>query len=226
MFNIQFFFASFPAIVPYIPVTLGITVFSMISGLILAIFLALATNYKIFLLSALGQAYISFFRGTPLLVQIFVLYYGLPQVFPSFTSMDSITAALIGLSLNTAAYQAESIRGALNSVEQGQMEACLSSGMGRISSLYHVVIPQAARVAVPSIANNFIGLLKETSLVFTIGVTEMLASAKIYSSTTFHFMEGYLAVAIVYWMISLLFGRLQSFIEKKLNTPYRPGALS
>jgi putative S-methylcysteine transport system permease protein len=223
-FNVDGFLSSFPEIARALPLTLQITVTSMLIGLLLGTILALLIRFKTPLLAPLAHVYISFFRGTPLLVQLFVLYYGLPQLFPIFSHLDSLYAALIGLSLNMAAYLSESIRGALNAVERAQMDACLAAGMSRIQGLIHVVLPQAARVAVPSLANSFVGLLKESSLIFALGITEILAQAKQYASLTYCYMEAFLAVALVYWAITVLFGAAQRRLEAWLNIPYQQGA--
>lgn len=221
-FDTQGFLGSFPEIMTALPLTLALTVVTMAAGLALGTLLAVLLRRPLPVLTPLIHLYISFFRGTPLLVQLFVLYYGLPQVFPAFTHLDALVAAFIGMTLNSAAYLAESVRGALSAVEPGQMDACLSVGMHRGQALWHVILPQAARVALPSVANAFVGLLKETSLVFALGVTDVLAQAKQYAAATYLYMESFLAVALVYWGATVAFGYLQKRLEQHLAIPYDP----
>ncbi|WP_460267461.1 amino acid ABC transporter permease, partial [Clostridium tertium] len=137
----------------------------------------------------LSKLYISFFRGVPTLVQLFLIYYGLPQLFPEMSKMTALTAAIIGLSLKNAAYLAEIFRAALNSVDDGQLEACLSVGMTKLQAYRRIILPQAIRNAIPATGNTFIGLLKETSLAFTLGVMEMFAQGKMYASGNLKYFE-------------------------------------
>ena len=117
-----------------------------------------------------GDALYLVFRGTPLLVQLFLLYYGLPQLFPIFVGMDAFTAAIVGLTLHFAAYMAESIRASIIGIHKSQMEAALSIGMSRYQAMQRIILPQAARIATPSLMNYFIDMIKSTSLAFTLGV--------------------------------------------------------
>ncbi|MCC2377289.1 amino acid ABC transporter permease [Bacillus wiedmannii] len=223
-FDVTYFLESFPQLFKYVYITLGITVVSMIISFVIGIGLAIITKNKTknktkFLYS-IARVYISFFRGTPLLVQLFVLYFGLPQIFPTFTVLTAMQATLIGLSLNNAAYLSEIIRGSLNAVESGQMDACLSVGMTNKQAMRQIIFPQAIRVAVPSLGNNFVGLLKESSLSFALGVAEILAQAKMLAAQSYRYMESYLAVAIVYWIITIVISWGQKKLEKKLDAPY------
>lgn len=219
-FDPAFVLEVLPKIIQYIHVTLGIAMISMGIGLFLGTTLALIRIYRVRNLYPLTEVYISFFRGTPLLVQLFLLYYGIPQIIPWFAAMNAYTAAFIGLSLNSAAYMAEIIRGAINGIDKGQMEACLSVGMTRGQAMRRIILPQAARLAIPSLGNTFTGLLKESSLAFTLGVSEILAQAKMSSAATYKFFESYLAVALIYWIITLCFSRLQVKLERGLNRAY------
>ena len=164
---------------------------------------------------------ISFFRGTPLLVQLFLIYYGLPQVFPGLKAMTAFWASVTGLSLHFGAYMAESIRGSILSVDRSQMEASLSVGMTRMQAMRRIVLPQAARAAMPPLMNNFIDLLKSTSLAFTLGVAEIMGRAQLEASSSFNFFESFLMVALFYWAIVLGITRLQVQVEQTLNEAYR-----
>lgn len=210
----------FPRILKTAPLTLGLAIMAMILGLIIATALALVRVFKVRFLNTLTKVYISFFRGTPLLVQLFMLYYGMPQIIPAMANMNAYTAAVVGLSLHSAAYMAEIIRGAISSVEKGQMEACLSVGMTPLQAMKRVILPQAVRVALPSLANSFISLIKESSLAFTLGVAEMMAQARMSSAATYKFFENFLVALLIYWMISIVIGILQERLEIKLNKAY------
>lgn len=167
----------------------------IVFALILALILANIRVFKVPVLDPLSQLYISFFRGTPLLVQLFLLYYGLPQVFPLLVGLDAFSAAVIGLTLHFAAYMAESIRAAIIGIDRSQMEASLSVGMTTSQAMRRIILPQATRVALPSLMNYFIDMIKSTSLAFTLGVAEIMAKAQMEASSSFRFFEAFLAVA-------------------------------
>jgi cystine transport system permease protein len=158
--------------------------------------------------------YVSLMRGTPLLVQLFVIYYGLPSVGIEFTP---VTAGVLALSLNAGAYLSESLRGAIHAIGQGQWRAGFSLGLGYWQTLYHIVLPQALRVAVPSMSNTLISLIKDTSLVSVITMTELMLATKEMIATTFRPLPLYLAAAAIYWCLSLAFEHLQRRAERRLN---------
>lgn len=219
-FDVDYTLGLFPILFKYIDITISMALISSAIALIIAIIIAVVNQYKIKGLSQVFNIYISFFRGTPLLVQLFLLYYGLPQLFPIFSSLDAYTASIIGLSLHFSAYMAEAIRGAISSIDKGQFEAAKSLGLTRTQSFYHIILPQAFRVAIPSLMNNFIDLLKSTSLAFTLGVPEIMAKAQLEASSSFKYFESFLAVAIVYWVMVLVFEYLQKKYEKRLAKAY------
>ncbi|MYN03382.1 ABC transporter permease subunit [Pseudoduganella sp. DS3] len=165
-----------------------------------------------------ANVYVSLMRGTPLLVQMFVIYYGLPSVGIEFTP---VTAGILALSLNSGAYLSESLRGALLSIPKGQWAASYSLGMGYGQTLRYVVMPQALRVAVPSMSNTLISLIKDTSLVSVITMTELMLATKEVIATTFQPLPLYLAAAVIYWILSLAFEQLQRFAEQRLNRSHR-----
>lgn len=219
-FDVNYMMQSFPVLAKYIYLTVSLAVISMIIGLIIALVLVAIGTYKIKVLDPLSKIYISFFRGTPLLVQLFLLYYGLPQIIPVFKSLDAYTATVIGLSMNASAYMVETLRGAISSVDKGQMEAALSIGMSHWQGMKRVVLPQAARVAIPSLGNTFVDLLKSSSLAFTLGVAEILAQAQMSAAATYKFFENYLAVALIYWGIIIFFNYIQRILENKMGHAY------
>jgi putative S-methylcysteine transport system permease protein len=220
-FDMQYMLDVFPAILKYLPLTLLMALVSMVFAIILGLVLAFIRNSKIPVLYEIAGLYISFFRAIPMLVQLFLIYYGLPQLIPAFTAMEALTAAIIGLSLKESAYLAEIFRAALNSVDKGQLEACLSVGMTKVQAYRRILLPQATRNALPATGNQFISLIKETSLAFTLGVVELFAEAKIMAAESLKFFETYLAVAIVYWILIILYSYFQRLFEKRLGRPYQ-----
>lgn len=219
-FDLDYTLGLVPILLKYVDVTLSLTGISTLIAFTIAIFIAIVKTYNIKVLSQICDLYVSFLRGTPLLVQLFLLYYGLPQIFPVFSQMDAYQASILGLSLHFSAYMAESIRGAIKGLEKGQFEAAYSLGMNRTQTFFYIIFPQAIRVAIPSLMNNFIDLLKSTSLAFTLGVPEIMAKAQLEASSSFKYFEAFLAVAILYWLIVLVFTYFQKIIESKLNKAY------
>ncbi|WBI11481.1 L-cystine transport system permease protein YecS [Pseudomonas aeruginosa] len=176
---------------------------SMVLGLILGFSVAVVRVTKVPVVSQIAAVYVSAFRGTPLLVQIFVLYYGLPSVGIEFTP---VTAGILALTLNVAAYLSESMRGAILGIDKGQWEAGLSVGLTWGQTLWNIITPQALRLAVPSLSNSLISLIKDTSLISVITVTELMLATKEVIAETFQPLPLYLAAAGIYWLLSALFG--------------------
>ncbi len=182
--------------------TLLFAVGAMVGGLLVGALLAVLRLSGVKALQWPAALYVSAMRGTPLLVQIFIIYYGLPAIGIQF---EPITAGILALSLNTGAYVSETMRGAINGVDRGQWEAAFSQGMGRWQTLHYIVWPQALRLAVPSLSNSLISLIKDTSLVSVIAVTELMLATKEVISTTFQPFPLYVAAAAIYWCLSLIF---------------------
>lgn len=165
-----------------------------------------------------AAVYVSLMRGTPLLVQLFVIYYGLPSIGIEFSP---VTAGVLALSLNAGAYLSESVRGAIQSISPGQWRASFSLGLGYWQTLAFVVLPQALRVAVPSMSNTLISLIKETSLVSVITMTELMLATKEVIATTFRPLPLYIAAAAIYWCLSLIFEAMQRRAERRLNRAHQ-----
>ncbi|HDQ4622121.1 amino acid ABC transporter permease [Pseudomonas aeruginosa] len=191
---------------------------SMVLGLILGFSVAVVRVTKVPVVSQIAAVYVSAFRGTPLLVQIFVLYYGLPSVGIEFTP---VTAGILALTLNVAAYLSESMRGAILGIDKGQWEARLSVGLTWGQTLWNIITPQALRLAVPSLSNSLISLIKDTSLISVITVTELMLATKEVIAETFQPLPLYLAAAGIYWLLSALFERVQKALENRLTAPLR-----
>ncbi|WP_311381031.1 amino acid ABC transporter permease [Arthrobacter sp. ISL-85] len=198
------------AITGTIPVALA----SFGLGLLLALLVALMRLSRNPALSAIARMYISVIRGTPLLVQLFVIFYGLPSIGITISPWPS---AIIAFSLNVGGYAAEVIRAAILSVPKGQWEAGHTIGMSRRQSLVRIILPQAARVSVPPLSNTFISLVKDTSLASLILVTELFRQAQQVAAFSQEFMLLYLEAAVVYWTICLVLASGQSVLEKRLD---------
>lgn len=210
----ELFQLALPVMVKGAGYTLMFAVASMVGGLALGFMLAVARICKVELLRRLATCYVSVMRGTPLLVQVFIIYYGLPSIGIAFSPE---TAGILALSLNAGAYLSESLRGAILGVSRGQWAAGYSLGLTYRQTLHHVVLPQALRSAVPSMSNTLISLIKDTSLVSVITVTELMLATKDVIATTFRPLPLYIAAALVYWGFSLCFEVLQHRMERRLN---------
>lgn len=219
-FDWGYYFEVFPKILGELPTTLLIALCSLGIGLLLAVLLALGKNSKIKIVKALCTVYVSFFRATPLLVQIFFLYYGLATFIPAFQKISGFSAIIITMGLHISAYMAEIIRAAITSVDRGQHEAGFSIGMNKLQIFIRIVFPQAARIAIPGLANCFIDLVKGSSLAFTIGVMEMMARTQVEGAATYKYFECYAVAMVIYWVVVLIFEQFQKLLEKKLNQAY------
>jgi cystine transport system permease protein len=209
---------SLPVLAQGAVLTVKFAVLSMIFGLLAGAVLALMGVSHNRVLNWIARIYVSVMRGTPLLVQIFVIYYGLP----SFgISLDPTPAGVIALSANVAAYLSESMRGAILGIHKGQWLAAYSLGLSRRQTLRYVIAPQALRIAVPSLSNSLISLIKDTSLVSVITVTELLRTAQEIIAATYQPLPLYLAVAVIYWILSTGLSVLQRVLERRLSLPGR-----
>ncbi|KVU60037.1 amino acid ABC transporter permease [Burkholderia ubonensis] len=221
---------SLPVLAQGAVLTVKFAVLSMVFGLMGAVVLAMMgirqsdgitsglERVVVNTLAALARAYVSVMRGTPLLVQIFVIYYGLPSL---GISLDPTPAGVIALSANVAAYMSESMRGAINGIHRGQWLAAYSLGLSWGQTLRYVIGPQALRIAVPSLSNSLISLIKDTSLVSVITVTELLRSAQEVIAATYQPLPLYLTAAAVYWVLCQILEWVQRWYEKRLSLPAR-----
>jgi cystine transport system permease protein len=209
---------SLPVLAQGAVLTVKFAVLSMFFGLLAGAVLALMGVSHNRVLNWIARVYVSVMRGTPLLVQIFVIYYGLP----SFgISLDPTPAGVIALSANVAAYLSESMRGAILGIHKGQWLAAYSLGLSRRQTLRYVIAPQALRIAVPSLSNSLISLIKDTSLVSVITVTELLRSAQEIIASTYQPLPLYLAAAAIYWVLCQVLESVQRWYERRLALPSR-----
>ncbi|NUF28368.1 putative amino-acid transport system permease protein [Gilliamella bombicola] len=219
-FNVNYFLSVFPQILPYLPVTLFITIVSIMFAIILGLAIALLRSNKIIIIDTIFALFISLFRGIPSVVLLFIIYYGLPQIFPVLKHMGATTAAIICFSLKYSSYLAEIFRASLESVDHGQKEAGLTVGLSKIQVYRGIILPQAMVNALPNTGNMFISLLKDSSVAFFVGVQELLAAGKMLTANSFLYFETYLAVGIVYWLTVVIYSWIQKQLEQKLTAPY------
>lgn len=194
--------------------TIPLSLVSFAIGLMIALLVALMRLSRNKAVSAIARGYISIIRGTPLLVQLFVIFYGLPSI---GLKIDPWPSAIIAFSLNVGGYAAEVIRAAILSVHQGQWEAAYTIGMSRRRALRRIILPQAARVSVPPLSNTFISLVKDTSLASLILVTELFRQAQKIAAFSGEFMLIYIEAALIYWIICLVLSSGQNVLEKRLD---------
>ncbi|KHA54270.1 amino acid ABC transporter permease [Sulfitobacter geojensis] len=209
-----------PVLLGYVPLTLFMALVGMFFALILASVMAVERVFRIPVLDVFVRLFISFFRGTPLLVQLFLFYYGLPQVLAFLTTIDGVTATIMGLTLHFSAYMAESIRAAILGVDRSQWEASQAVGMTQTQMMVHIILPQAARVAAPTLVNYFIDMIKGTSLAFTLGVTELMGATQKEAAGSFLYFEAFLVVAAIYWIMVESLSFAQRHLETYLNKAY------
>ncbi|MDV6377258.1 amino acid ABC transporter permease [Sporosarcina sp. GW1-11] len=212
-----------PLIEGAIKFTIPLAILAFIIGLTIAIFTALARISTSKVLRGLARVYVSIIRGTPLLVQLFIIFYGLPTI---GIVIDPFPSAVIGFSLNVGAYASEIIRAAILSIPKGQWEAAYSIGMNYSQALRKIVLPQAARVSVPPLSNSFIGLVKDTSLAATILVAETFRRAQEIASMNYEFLFVYSMAALVYWVICFVLSIIQGRVEKRLDRSVGKGGIS
>lgn len=203
-----------PMILGAIKYTIPLTLISFSIGLILALLTAIMRLSKSFIVRAPAAVYVSAIRGTPLLVQLFIIFYGLPSL---NLTIDPFPSAVIAFSLNVGAYASEIIRASILSISKGQWEAGYTIGMTQNTVLKRIILPQATRVSVPPLSNTFISLVKDTSLASLILVTELFRRAQEIAAVTYDFMLIYIEAAILYWVICFLLSLVQQVIEKRLE---------
>jgi His/Glu/Gln/Arg/opine family amino acid ABC transporter permease subunit len=227
LLDIDFMISSFPRIARGIPVSIGIAFIAFILGAFIGLGVALVKIRRYPVITPLAGVYVSFMRGTPLLVQIFLCYYGFPLVLRYLNNAYSWNLNVSGIpaiyfmyycfSLNVGAYLSETIRAALLSVPRGQIEAASSLGMTNSQTFRRVILPQAALVALPNMGNTFVALLKDTSLAFAASVPEIIGQAKITAARSSNFLEAYIVAALLYWVICIGLERLLAAMEGRLR---------
>ena len=229
LFDVTNFIKCMPEILGRLPLTMMIAIVSFIIGNCIGFFVALARIYKVPVLKTICQAYVSFIRGTPLVVQLFLANYGIARIIyylqtstETFANLsaNAVSAEFLGLlafSINLGAYTSETIRSAIEAVPNGQFEAAKSVGMTTSQMMIRIIIPQALRSAIPNLTNVMINTMKDTSLLFTIGIIDMMGQAKIFGARTLKLIEVYVAVALIYWVLCFIMTRVFAVVEKRSN---------
>lgn len=201
-------------LIPGIKITIPLTILSFAVSLILGLFLALVQTENVKILSTMSKIYIWIFRGTPLLVQLFIIFFGLPSL---GIMLKAFPAAVLAFGLNLAAYNAEVFRSTILAIPKGQFEAAYLIGLSRTQAMVRVILPQAFRIAFPSLFNNLISLLKDTSLASSITVVELFTTAQQIAARTYEPFALYCEAAVIYLAFSTVLTYLQSYLEKKLE---------
>ncbi len=210
----------FPSLLKGLGVTVEVTVISLTIALILGLAMCLMGRSKVFILNAISKFYIWIIRGTPFIVQLFIIYFGIPQLFQSLGGalrFTSAQAAVITLSLNAGAYISEIFRGGINAVDPGQNEAARSLGMSQKSCMFKVILPQALRISIPSLCNQFIITLKDTSLAQAIALAEIVYMGKMYVGRTMQSFSTYVLIGLMYLVVITILSAGIKYIERRMD---------
>ena len=214
--NVDLMINSLPLLIAGAGITIQITAISVGLGLIIGMFVGIARISNVKLLRWLAAIYIDFLRGTPLLVQIFLIYFALPVILGQ--RIDPFMAAITACGINSGAYIAEIFRAGIQAIDEGQMEAGRSLGMTWVQTMRYIIVPQAFKNIVPPLGNEFIALLKDSSLVSVIGFEELTRRGQLIIARTYGSLEIWISVAIIYLVMTLTISRLVAYLEKRLDT--------
>lgn len=214
--NVDLMINSLPLLIVGAGITIQITAISVGLGLIIGMFVGIARICNVKVLRALATVYIDFLRGTPLLVQIFLIYFALPMVVGQ--RVDPFIAAITACGINSGAYIAEIFRAGIQAIDEGQMEAGRSLGMSWVQTMRYIIVPQAFKNIIPPLGNEFIALLKDSSLVSVIGFEELTRRGQLIIARTYGSLEIWITVALIYLVMTLTISRLVSYMEKRLAT--------
>jgi len=212
----------FPKIISCFPITLSIVVVGIVAGIFFGTVLAFIRIYHVPLLNQLAFLFISFIRGTPIIVQLFVVYYGLPVLFENITGInidriDKFYFVLVTYALNEAGFLAEIIRASILAVPIGQTEAGYAVGLSGFDTFRKIVMPQAARLALPAVGVDMINLFKSTSLAYLLGIMDIVGKVQAIGANTYHYLEGYACTAIIFVVINFVLGTTFKYVNKKLS---------
>ena len=218
-FNFDLVVNSFPLLLVGAGVTIKITALSVALGVVVGLFVGIARISRIKLLRVLAAIYVDFFRGTPLLVQIFLVYFALPVI--TGQRVDPFVAAIGSCGINSGAYVAEIFRAGIQSIDKGQMEAGRSLGMTWVQTMRYIIVPQAFKRVIPPLGNEFIALLKDSSLVSVIGFEELTRRGQLIIAKTYGSLEIWLSVAVIYLAMTLTISRFVAYLERRYKTDDR-----
>lgn len=229
LFDFKLVFSEIPSLLKYLPTTLWLTLVALLIGLLLGLLIALIRIRNVPVLTQIAIAFVSLIRGTPIIVQLYISYFGIPIALKyinyyngtdyDVNAIPGIVFAMAALGLNQAAFDSETIRSAIQSVDKGQIDAARSMGMTSSQVLRRVIIPQAGAVALLPLGNSVISLIKGTSLAFTCSVVEITAAGKILAGRNYRYFEVYCSLAIIYWVITFFLERLIKWLETRVTVP-------
>ncbi|UQS86021.1 amino acid ABC transporter permease (plasmid) [Nicoliella spurrieriana] len=224
--DFKFMLDSFPKLVSVLPITLYIAILGTVIGLGLAILISIVRERKTPILSPLLSLYVSVFRGVPIIVQIYIVYYGLPRILYDFAKtgangrglvLPSLLIGIVAFSLNASANLSESIRSAYHSIDRSQYDAAIAIGLTRFEAIKRIVFPQMVPNFIPNFSNVFLDLIKDTALVYNIGIIEVMGKANILASFGFNYLEAYLDALVIYLVVCFIFAKLLLFAETKIR---------
>jgi L-cystine transport system permease protein len=229
----SFILDAFIKLLSAVPTTLAITAVSVLCGFVIGVGIALVRVFSVPVLNPIAVSYVTFIRGTPMLVHLLLIYNGLPMIIDGLSakfgwnfkssSIPVIDFVFLSFSITASAYLSEVVRSGMLAVDKGQMEAALSVGMTMPQALRRIVLPQALAASIPNFSNSIIGMLHGSTLAFTVPVVEVMAKAQIVASTNWKFLESYLAAAVIFWGITVLIERSAGFLETRVNLYNRGG---
>ena len=218
-FNFDLVVNSFPLLLVGAGVTIKITALSVALGVVIGLFVGIARISRIKILRVLAAIYVDFFRGTPLLVQIFLVYFALPVI--TGQRVDPFVAAIGSCGINSGAYVAEIFRAGIQSIDKGQMEAGRSLGMTWVQTMRYIIVPQAFKRVIQPLGNEFIALLKDSSLVSVIGFEELTRRGQLIIAKTYGSLEIWISVAVIYLAMTLTISRFVAYLERRYKTDDR-----
>ena len=233
--DIPFIWVAFKEIIKALPITLILTIVPLLAGFLIGIGVALVRIYKVKYLYRIANGYVSFFRGTPIIMHIMVIYFGFPLLLDQLSlrfdlgiqtnEIPIILFVLIALTLAAGSYLSEIIRSGIISVSNGQMEAAYSVGMTKFQAMIRIILPQALAQSIPNFTNIFVGFLHTSSIAFLVSQKEVTGAANIVASVNLKFLEAFIAAGIIYWGITILVEGISFLLEKKV-TAYNRGGVS
>lgn len=219
--NFHFLITTFPKLISVLPITIYLSVLGTLIGLILAIGIVIIREKHVPIIAPIFKLYVSLFRGIPIIVQIYIVYYGLPQLVYIFTrhgeKLPSMLIGVVAFALNASANLSEAIRSAYHSIDHSQYDAALSVGMSPFLAIKKIVLPQMIPNFVPNFTNIFLDLVKDTALVYNIGIVEIMGKANVLASFGFNYSEAYLDVLIIYLIVCYIFTKILSIVEKHVR---------
>jgi L-cystine transport system permease protein len=233
--DIPFIWVAFKEIIKALPITLILTIVPLLAGFLIGIGVALVRIYKVKYLYRIANGYVSFFRGTPIIMHIMVIYFGFPLLLDQLSlrfdlgiqtnEIPIILFVLIALTLAAGSYLSEIIRSGIISVSNGQMEAAYSVGMTKFQAMIRIILPQALAQSIPNFTNIIVGFLHTSSIAFLVSQKEVTGAANIVASVNLKFLEAFIAAGIIYWGITILVEGISFLLEKKV-TAYNRGGVS